>query len=245
MLKKRVREKYSKRSCSVKPTLEQERQIQFIEEEEQLTRSDIMRAALVDYLLRKRLLKVGKDVRKDPVRALHENILKEQIDPLREQVEKLNRSVEAITHTLPQAGRQSISEALHTVSIPLNERADKRQLEEISLRIETVYKLLDQVYLCALVTQQLTINFLLDPLADNIPKHDGEACSTLLERVRRGDQGLHETTLQTLKIVKEQMCILSSFVLDDIEKETGMDDFRQLSETAIAELRTAEAITTT
>ncbi|MCP9495455.1 MAG: hypothetical protein MSG64_13500 [Pyrinomonadaceae bacterium MAG19_C2-C3] len=245
MNKRKPREKYSKRSCSVKPTLEQERQIQYIEDEEQVTRSDIMRAALVDYLLRKRLLKVGKDVRKDPARLLYETILTEQLDPLRAQVEVLCRSVEAITHALSIANRQGDSESISIASLAPIERADTRRLEEISLRIETVYKLLDQVYLCALITQKLTVNFLLDPLASGVSRQNAEACSTLLERVGRGDQGLHETTLQTLKIVKDQMCVLSSLVLDDIEKETGMNGFRQPSETVIAELRAAEAITTT
>ncbi len=74
MPNKKAGETHSKHCLSVKPTLEQERDLQIIQKEEGTTKSEMMRDALKDYLMHKRLKKLKRDIRKDPTQLLLEMV---------------------------------------------------------------------------------------------------------------------------------------------------------------------------
>ena len=216
MPRKKLPEGYSKRPCSTKPTLEQERQIEQLEREEKLTRSDIMRDALCDYLTQKRLLRMGKEVRKDPVRSLHEKILREQIDPLRQQVEGIAEILKGVTRT----GTFPDERARSTPSLLLPEEERNQVDNSLSVKFENAYKLLEQVYICALLNQFLLSNFLAEPSLQTVTGEDSEAFESVIKRIQMKEQGWSKVTVQAVELIREQAGNMASLVINDIEEET-------------------------
>jgi hypothetical protein len=216
MPRKKIPEGYSKRPCSTKPTLEQERQIEQLEKEEKLTRSDIMRDALCDYLTQKRLLRMGKEVRKDPVSSLHEKILREQIDPLRQQVEVIAEILKGVTRTVTNLDERARS----TPSLLLPKEERNQVDNSLSIKFENAYKLLEQVYICALLNQSLLSNFLAEPSLQTITGDDSEAFESVIKRIQMKEQGWSKVTFQAVELIREQAGNMASLVINDIEEET-------------------------
>ena len=241
MPRKKPPEGYSKRPCSTKPTLEQEKQIEQLQREEKLTRSDMMRDALVDYLTRKRLLRMGKDVRQDPVRLLHEKILREQIDPLRQQVEDITEAIKGITQTVTNLDERS---RLTSSSLFPTEATDQVD-DSLSIKSENAYKLLEQVYICALLNQFLLSNFLAEPSLHAVTGEDSAAFESVIERIRLKEQGWSKVTVQAVDLIRKQAGRLAALVIGDIEEETRTKHRGQPLETPAVNLPAAEIIAIT
>lgn len=221
MVKKKASETYSKRSCSVKPTLEQERDLQLIEKEEHTTRSKMMREALKDYLAHKRLKKVGRDLRKDPTQILLERVLEKQLDPLRQQVE----SITATLQTLPTlSGSASHASSTAILSFKGKPETDARgaSLGAVLVQLEIICKLLEQNFHDTLITQMITVNFLVEQHI-RTTQLDERECLELVERIRKHSEGRSETTAQVVSIIREQMNAVVLGVANDYRREAGVE----------------------
>lgn len=218
MVKKKASETYSKRSCSVKPTLEQERDLQLIEKEEHTTRSKMMREALKDYLAHKRLKKVGRDLRKDPTQILLEKVLEEQLDPLRRQVE----SVTATLQTLSGSTSRPLSTAILSFTGKPENDARGASLGAILVQLEIICKLLEQNFHDTLITQMIAVNFLVEQHI-RATQPDEHECFELVERIRKQSEGRSETTAQVVSIIREQMNTVVLGVANDYRREAGVE----------------------
>ncbi len=221
MVRKKASETYSKRSCSVKPTLEQERDLQIIEKEEGITRSKMMREALKDYLAHTRLKKVGRNFRKDPTQILLEKVLEEQLVPLR-------RQVESIAATLPTLQPLSGS-AAHTTPNAILSFAGKPEtdtrgasLGEVLVRLEIICKLLEQNFHDTLITQMIAVNFLVEQHIRTTQPDEHESFE-LVERIRKHSEGRSETSAQVVSIIREQMNAVVLGVANDYRREAGVE----------------------
>jgi len=222
MSKHNARETYSKRSCSVKPTLEQERDLQIIEKEEHTTRSKMMREALKDYLTHKRLRKVGRDLRKDPAQLLLENALEEQLDPLRRQIESITTTLQTLTQTLPTGTPRATSTGILSFTGKPEDDAHGASLDAVLVQLEIICKLLEQNFHDTLITQMIAVNFLVEQHV-RTAQPDANGCLELVERVRKRKEGWSETTAQVVAIIRQQMNVVSLGVANDFKREAGVE----------------------
>jgi len=225
MVKKKASETYSKRSCSVKPTLEQERDLQIIEKEEHTTRSKMMREALKDYLAHKRLKKVGRDLRKDPTQTLLEKVLEEQLDPLRRQVESITATLQTLSGS---TSRPSSTAILSFTGKPEND-ARGASLGAVLVQLEIICKLLEQNFHDTLITQMIAVNFLVEQHI-RTTQPDERECLELVERIRKHSEGRSETTAQVVSIIREQMNAVVLGVANDYRREAGVECVVQQSQ---------------
>jgi len=221
MVKKKASETYSKRSCSVKPTLEQERDLQIIEKEEHTTRSKMMREALKDYLAHKRLKKVGRDLRKDPTQTLLEKVLEEQLNPLRRQVESIAATLQSLQMLSGSASHASSTAILSFTGKPEND-ARGASLGAILVQLEIICKLLEQNFHDTLITQMIAVNFLVEQHI-RTTQPDEHECLELVERIRKHSEGRSETTAQVVSIIREQMNAVVLGVASDYRREAGVE----------------------
>ncbi len=221
MPNKKAGETHSKHCLSVKPTLEQERDLQIIQKEEGTTRSKMMREALKAYLTHKRLKKVGRDLRKEPTQILLEKVLEEKLDPLR-------RQVESIAATLPTLQTLSGSAAYTTpnaiLSFPGKPENDVcgASLGAVLVQLEIICKLLEQNFHDTLITQMIAINFLVEQHIRTTQPDEHERFE-LVERVRKHSEGRCETTAQVVSIIREQMNAVVLGVANDYRREAGVE----------------------
>lgn len=222
MVKKKASETYSKRSCSVKPTLEQERDLQIIEKEEHTTRSKMMREALKDYLAHKRLKKVGRDLRKDPTQILLEKVLEEQLTPLRRQVESIAAILQTLQTLSGSASHASSSTAILSFTGKPENDARGASLGAILVQLEIICKLLEQNFHDTLITQMIAVNFLVEQHI-RTTQPDEHECLELVERIRKYSEGRSETTAQVVSIIREQMNAVVLGVANDYRREAGVE----------------------
>ncbi len=221
MVKKKVSETYSKRSCSVRPTLEQERDLQIIEKEEGITRSKMMREALKDYLAHKRLKKVGRDWRKDPTQTLLERVLEEKLDPLRRQVECIAATLQTFQTFSGSAAQTTPNAVLSLTGKPEND-ARGASPGAVLVQLEIICKLLEQNFHDTLITQMIVVNFLVEQHIRTTQPDENERFE-LVERVRKHSEGRSETTAQVVSIIREQMNAVVLGVANDYRREAGVE----------------------
>ena len=214
MPKKKADETHSSRCLSVKPTLEQERDLQIIQKEEGTTKSEMMRDALKDYLMHKRLKKLKRDIRKDPTQLLLEKALEEQLSPLRQQVE----SIAATLQTLALAPPASI---LSFAGKP-KETASGASLGAVLAQLKFLCKLTEQHFHDTMITQRIVAYFLIEQHVRAIQPNESE-CLELIERVRHHAEKRSKTTAQVFSIIRDQMNGVAQGVANDYKREEGLE----------------------
>ncbi len=214
MPKKKADETHSSRCLSVKPTLEQERDLQIIQKEEGTTKSEMMRDALKDYLMHKRLKKLKRDIRKDPAQLLLEKALEEQLSPLRQQVE----SITATLQTLALAPPASI---LSIAGKP-EETASGASLGAVLAQLKFLCKLTEQHFHDTMITQRIVAYFLIEQHVRAIQPNESE-CLELVERVRHHAEKRSKTTAQIFSIIRDQMNGVAQGVANDYKREEGLE----------------------
>lgn len=221
MIRKEASETHSKRCLSVKPTLEQERDLLIIEKEEHTTRSKMMREALKDYLTHKRLKKVGRSLRKDQTQVLIENALEEQLTPLRRQIESITMSLQTLSETLSDSTPDTSPAILSFTGKPEND-AHGASLDAVLARLKFLCKLAEQHFHDTLITQTLAVNFLVEQHIRTIRPNENE-CLELIERVRKHVEGRSTTTIQIVSLIREQMNSVTTKVANDCRAEAGLE----------------------
>jgi len=222
MPKKKANETHSSRCLSVKPTLEQERDLQIIQKEEGTTKSEMMRDALKDYLMHKRLKKLKRDIRKDPTQLLLEKALEEQLSPLRQQVESIAVTLQTLALAPPDGASYAPPTSILSFAGKPEETASGASLGAVLAQLKFLCKLTEQHFHDTMITQRIVAYFLIEQHVRAIQPDESE-CLELVERVRHHAEKRSKTTAQVFSIIRDQMNGVAQGVANDYKREEGLE----------------------